>query len=77
MIAFGWHMHSLYDLRCDFPYHPNLRPLFLSFHVSRLEMLTDEAKAYLRGPRADRVPRLDDGVPAAARRGSTRSSPAA
>ena len=48
MLAFGWHMHSLYDLRSDFPYHPNLRPLFVSFHVSRLEMLTEEAKAYLR-----------------------------
>ena len=48
MIAFGWHMHSLFDLRYDFPYHPNIRPLFLSFHVNRLEMLSDEAIAYLR-----------------------------
>ena len=48
MLAFGWHMHSLYDLRSDFPYHPNLRPLFLSFHVSRLEMLTEAAKDELR-----------------------------
>ena len=48
MIAFGWHMHSLFDLRSDFPYHPNIRPLFVSFHVSRLEMLTEEAKDYLR-----------------------------
>ena len=48
MIAFGWHMHSLFDLRSDFPYHPNIRPLFVSFHVSRLEMLTEEARDYLR-----------------------------
>ena len=48
LVAFGWHMHALYDLRYDFPYHPNLRPLFISFHVNRLEMLTDEAQAYLR-----------------------------
>ncbi len=48
MIAFGWHMHPLYDLRYDFPYHPNIRPLFISFHVNRLEMLSDEALAYLR-----------------------------
>ena len=46
--AFGWHMHPLFDLRYDFPYHPNLRPLFLSFHVNRLEILSDEALAYLR-----------------------------
>lgn len=47
-IAFGWHMHPLFDLRYDFPYHPNLRPLFVSFHVNRLDMLDDEALAYLR-----------------------------
>ena len=48
MIAFGWHMHPLFDLRYDFPYHPSIRPLFVSFHVNRLDMLTDEAMAYLR-----------------------------
>jgi len=48
MVAFGWHMHPLYDLRYDFPYHPNIRPLFLSFHVNRLDMLNDEAQDYLR-----------------------------
>ena len=48
MVAFGWHMHPLFDLRYDFPYHPNIRPLFISFHVNRLDMLTDEAQAYLR-----------------------------
>jgi lipopolysaccharide biosynthesis glycosyltransferase len=48
MVAFGWHMHPLYDLRYDFPYHPNLRPIFVSFHVNRLDMLTEEALAYLR-----------------------------
>ena len=48
MVAFGWHMHPLYDLRYEFPYHPGIRPMFVSFHVNRLEMLTDEAVAYLR-----------------------------
>lgn len=48
MIAFGWHMHPMYDLRYDFPYHRNVRPLFLSFHVNRLDMLTDEGLEYLR-----------------------------
>ena len=48
MFAFGWHMDPLYDLRYDFPYHPNIRPLFISFHVNRLEMLTEEGLDYLR-----------------------------
>lgn len=48
MVAFGWHMHPLYDLRYDFPYHRNIRPLFVSFHINRLAMLTDEALDYLR-----------------------------
>lgn len=48
MVAFGWHMHSLFGIRHDFPYHPSVRPLFVSFHVNRPEMLTDQAVAYLR-----------------------------
>ena len=48
MLAVGSHMQPLHDLRYDFPYHPNIRPLFISFHVSRLEMLSDEALDYLR-----------------------------
>jgi lipopolysaccharide biosynthesis glycosyltransferase len=48
MVAFGWHMHPLFGLRTDFPYHPNIRPLFVSFHVNRLDTLTDEALDYLR-----------------------------
>lgn len=47
MVAFGDHMRPLYDLRYDFPYHPNIRPLFVSFHVERVEMLSDEARDYL------------------------------
>ena len=48
MLAFGWYIHSIFDKRFGFPYHPNLRPLFISFHVGRREMLTDEAIAFLR-----------------------------
>jgi lipopolysaccharide biosynthesis glycosyltransferase len=47
-VAFGWHMHSLFRVRHDFPYHPHVRPLFVSFHVNRPEMLTDTAVDYLR-----------------------------
>ena len=48
MVAFGWHMHPLFDLHYDFPYHRNIRPLFVSFHVNRLDMLSEAALAYLR-----------------------------
>jgi lipopolysaccharide biosynthesis glycosyltransferase len=48
LLAFGWHMHPLFDLRYDFPYHPNLRPLYVSFHVNRLEMLSEAALEELR-----------------------------
>ncbi|HEX2755022.1 MAG TPA: glycosyltransferase, partial [Candidatus Limnocylindrales bacterium] len=48
LVAFGWHMHPLFDLRYDFPYHTDIRPVFLSFHVNRLDMLSDEAREYLR-----------------------------
>ena len=47
-VAFGWHMHPLFGLKYDFPYNPHLRPIFVSFHVNRLDMLDDEALAYLR-----------------------------
>ncbi len=47
-IAFGWHMHPLYRRFCDFPYHPNLRPIFVAFHVNYAAMLDDDAVAYLR-----------------------------
>ena len=69
MIAFGWHMHPVYDLRYDFPYHPHIRPLFVSFHVNRLDMLSDDALAYLRahGPVGCRD--WTDRPPAAQRRG--------
>jgi len=48
MIAFGWHMHPVFRVRHGFPYHPAIRPIFVSFHVNRPDMLTDEALAYLR-----------------------------
>jgi lipopolysaccharide biosynthesis glycosyltransferase len=47
-IAFGWHLHSLFGLRYDFPYHPGVRPLFVSFHLNRPDALTPQAIEYLR-----------------------------
>lgn len=48
LLAFGWYMQSLFDLRWDFPLHPNLRPIFVSFHVNRRGLLTPPAIDYLR-----------------------------
>ncbi len=48
MIAFGWHMHSTFRLGFGLPYHPNLHPVFVSFHINRVNVLTPEAIDYLR-----------------------------
>jgi hypothetical protein len=47
-LVFGWYMHPLFGLRHDFPLHPNLRPIFVSFHCNKREMLNAEAIDYLR-----------------------------
>ncbi|HEY9291135.1 MAG TPA: hypothetical protein VIP98_07650 [Microlunatus sp.] len=47
-LAFGWYMHPQYRINFDFPLHPNLRPIFVSFHVSKRDLLTPEAVAYLQ-----------------------------
>jgi lipopolysaccharide biosynthesis glycosyltransferase len=48
MVAFGWHMHSMFKLRFGLPYHPNLNPVFVSFHVNTIKALTPEAIKYLK-----------------------------
>lgn len=47
-IAFGWYMQDIFGLAYDFPFHPNVNPLFISFHVNRPNMLTPEAIEYLK-----------------------------
>ncbi|WP_375432123.1 hypothetical protein [uncultured Friedmanniella sp.] len=47
-LAFGWYMHGIFDMAYGFPFHPNLSPVFVSFHCSKRAMLTDEAVDYLR-----------------------------
>ena len=47
-LAFGWFMHAIFDTRYGFPFHPNLLPLFVSFHCSKRDLLTDDAIKYLR-----------------------------
>jgi lipopolysaccharide biosynthesis glycosyltransferase len=48
MLAFGWYMHSQFDLHFDFPFHENLQPLFVSFHVNKHAILTPTAVDYLK-----------------------------
>lgn len=47
MLAFGWYMHNWFKVRWDFPFHPNLRPVFISFHINHPEALSDESLRYL------------------------------
>ena len=48
MLAFGWFMHAIFELRYGFPFHRNLRPIFLSFHCNKRDLLSPEATDYLR-----------------------------
>ncbi|SDR83236.1 glycosyltransferase [Microlunatus soli] len=47
-IGFGWYMHPQFGINYDFPFHPNLRPIFVSFHVNSRQMITPEAIEYLK-----------------------------
>lgn len=48
MLGFGWYMHPIFGMRCDLPFHRNLRPLFVSFHCNNRALLTPEAIDYLK-----------------------------
>jgi glycosyl transferase family 8 len=48
VLCFGWYMHALFSMRHGFPLHRNLRPVFISFHCNKRDLLTPEAVAYLR-----------------------------
>ena len=47
-------MHALFTMRHGFPLHRNLRPIFISFHCNKRNLLTPDAVEYLRatGPSA-------------------------
>ena len=47
-LAFGWYMHAIFESRYGFPFHPALRPIFVSFHASKRDLLVPEAVEYLR-----------------------------
>jgi hypothetical protein len=48
VLCFGWYMHALFKMRHGFPLHRNLRPIFISFHCNKRELLTQEAIEYLK-----------------------------
>ncbi|MBA3262245.1 MAG: hypothetical protein H0T69_07230 [Thermoleophilaceae bacterium] len=48
VLCFGWFMHALFRMRHGFPLHRNLRPIFVSFHCNKRDLLTPEAVAYLK-----------------------------
>ncbi len=48
ILCFGWFMHSLFRMRHAFPMHRNLRPIFVSFHCNKRELLTPDAIEYLK-----------------------------
>lgn len=48
MLAFGWYSHRSTRSAYQFPLNPDLRPVFISFHVDNLDMLNEETLDYLR-----------------------------
>lgn len=48
MLGFGWFMHPVFEVQYGLPLHENLRPIFVSFHCNRRELLSDEAISYLK-----------------------------
>ena len=48
VLCFGWYMHALFAMRHGFPLHRNLRPIFVSFHCNKRDLLTPEAVQYLK-----------------------------
>ena len=47
-VMFGWYLHPTFSGGYNLPFHPNLRPLFVSFHLNKPDALTPDAIAYLR-----------------------------
>ena len=48
VLCLGWYMHALFTMRHGFPLHRNLRPIFVSFHCNKRNLLTPDAVEYLR-----------------------------
>lgn len=48
LVAFGRHLHPVFDLRHGLPYHPAVHPIFVSFHLDAGGALTPAAVEHLR-----------------------------
>lgn len=48
MLGFGWFMHPVFGIRYGLPFHDNVRPIFVSFHCNKRQLLDDETVEYLR-----------------------------
>jgi hypothetical protein len=48
VLCFGWYMHAIFSMRHGFPLHRNLRPIFISFHCNKRDLLTPAAIEYLK-----------------------------
>ena len=48
VLAFGWYGHKIGGVRHDFPFPDRLRPIYISFHLNKRELLTREAIEHLR-----------------------------
>lgn len=47
-IVFGWFMKTPFGRKAPFPLNDRIRPIFLSFHISRADFLRPEVVEYLR-----------------------------
>lgn len=48
LLAFGWYAHKIGGVRHDFPFPKHLRPIYVSFHLNKRALLTDEMVEHLR-----------------------------
>lgn len=48
MLAFGWYGHKIGGVRHDFPFPQRVRPIYISFHLNKRDLLTPEAIEHLR-----------------------------
>ena len=56
VLCLGWYMHALFTMRHGFPLHRNLRPIFVSFHCNKRNLLTAGRGRVPPAPRPRRLP---------------------
>lgn len=47
-VAFGWHAHPNFSRYFDYPFAEGIKPIFISFHVNNVAMLSEATCDYLR-----------------------------